>query len=645
MRSTKPVNHVKLVLVSLSIVSLLVGSFTFYSSNIDDAQAADLNNFNAGSIISDSVFYNYKTMSANDIQEFLEKKVPNCASGYTCLKDYSSLSTEKSPDAYCSGYTASTQTSSQMIYDISQSCRINPQVMLVLLQKEVGLVTHTGPGSWRYRTATGYGCPDTAACDSQYYGFFNQLYNAARQYRVYQAKPSSYNYVANRNNNIYYHPSSSCGSKTVYIQNQATAGLYNYTPYQPNTASLSAGYGTGDSCSSYGNRNFWLYFTDWFGDTQKEPEFTNFADPRRLVLINDASKINSVTSTTTGDTFPSGMVRKFTSKIELPNGNMCYRTEADHNSNSKLCMLASNLSEITINYQDLTAGNVKQINGSGYKVDIRRNIKVSENYSDTRQIQFNKTATVEGIVYYISKVDAANSSVEYGIPADMLNDSSLFEDINPTFMKVSGEMFKYNIGTMSHVDPQLAINTTRTFTSRTKIDNIWYYRTEIDGMASLGKAIPENNLSTSLAEPFSNMRCLIVNSDTQYKNISTGSASSQSAPTGTILEFGYKIITDSDKYYQTLNDYSAGVAIAIDSDALSDFSCYEPFSNPRQMRLNASSAKYNPTTGDPVGYFSKGMTREFKSKVYSNGKWYYRTASDTDNRVDLAFPASVVSNI
>jgi uncharacterized protein with LGFP repeats len=36
---------------------------------------------------------------------------------------------------------------------------------------------------------------------------------------------------------------------------------------RPNAASLAAGRGTGDSCSSYGNRNFWGYFTDWFGST------------------------------------------------------------------------------------------------------------------------------------------------------------------------------------------------------------------------------------------------------------------------------------------------------------------------------------------------------------------------------------------
>ena len=57
----------------------------------------------------------------------------------------------------------------------------------------------------------------------------------------------------------------------MFIQNQATAGLYNYTPYQPNAAALAAGYG-GDACSAYGNRNFWNDFTDWFGPTtQRAP--------------------------------------------------------------------------------------------------------------------------------------------------------------------------------------------------------------------------------------------------------------------------------------------------------------------------------------------------------------------------------------
>ena len=64
-----------------------------------------------------------------------------------------------------------------------------------------------------------------------------------------------------------YNPSASCGAKTITIANKATASLYYYTPYQPNSAAIAAGWGTGSSCSSYGNRNFFLYFTSWFGST------------------------------------------------------------------------------------------------------------------------------------------------------------------------------------------------------------------------------------------------------------------------------------------------------------------------------------------------------------------------------------------
>ena len=33
-----------------------------------------------------------------------------------------------------------------------------------------------------------------------------------------------------------YHPETSCGSAKFTIRNQATANLYNYTPYAPNAA-------------------------------------------------------------------------------------------------------------------------------------------------------------------------------------------------------------------------------------------------------------------------------------------------------------------------------------------------------------------------------------------------------------------------
>ncbi|TFB86267.1 hypothetical protein E3O11_05130 [Cryobacterium levicorallinum] len=65
-----------------------------------------------------------------------------------------------------------------------------------------------------------------------------------------------------------YHPNGACASSNVLIENRATAALYYYTPYQPNAAALNNLGGTGDTCSSYGNRNFWVHYNNWFGSPQ-----------------------------------------------------------------------------------------------------------------------------------------------------------------------------------------------------------------------------------------------------------------------------------------------------------------------------------------------------------------------------------------
>lgn len=255
------------------------------------ASALSGSEFRPGRIIDDSVFFNPGSMSQQQIQDFLNAKVPTCdtngtqsyngttraayaaSRGYpapfTCLKDYKQDTNNKSAETgLCNGHTGgSNKTSAQIIYEVAQSCGISPKVLLVLLEKEQALVTDDWPWSIQYRSATGYGCPDTAPCDAEYYGFFNQVYNAARQFKKYARDADQYSYRANRNNSVQYNPETSCGSSTVYIENPSTAGLYIYTPYQPNAAALNNLYGTGDSCSAYGNRNFWRLFNDWFGTT------------------------------------------------------------------------------------------------------------------------------------------------------------------------------------------------------------------------------------------------------------------------------------------------------------------------------------------------------------------------------------------
>ncbi|MCK2036310.1 VCBS repeat-containing protein [Microbacterium sp. SSW1-49] len=248
--------------------------------------------FTPGNIISNAVFTNKNTMTEAQIQTFFNSKVAKCQSGYVCLKDFKITSVTRPADAYCSGYTgAANESAARIIYRVAQSCNINPRVLIVMLQKEQGLVTHTWPSAWRYNIALGQGCPDTAPCDPNYVGFFHQIYGAARQMQIYMEGKWFQWYAPGNTWNILYNPNASCGSAPVYVANAATAALYYYTPYQPNAAALRAGYGEGNSCSAYGNRNFYNYFTDWFGSTQsQQPAVT----PPVLKSVNTTNYIVGV---------------------------------------------------------------------------------------------------------------------------------------------------------------------------------------------------------------------------------------------------------------------------------------------------------------------------------------------------------------
>lgn len=228
----------------------------------------DFAGFDPGSIVSDSVFYDSTTMSEEDIRIFLEGVNGGCREGrggIPCISDYVEDSPSFAADDSCFEFVgASDDTAASIIWKSATSCGINPQVLLVMLQKEQGLLTASGLrlNESRYLTAMGYGCPDSAACDPQFFGFANQVYHAARQLRMYANWPGEYAVQPEQMNGVAFHPDSDCGATEVFVENYATAGLYNYTPYQPNQAALS---GVQDPCASVGNLNFYAYFNAWFG--------------------------------------------------------------------------------------------------------------------------------------------------------------------------------------------------------------------------------------------------------------------------------------------------------------------------------------------------------------------------------------------
>lgn len=254
--------------------------------------------FQPGYIISDTNFYDSRAMSAAQIHTFLNQRIAATADGrctigevrgsedrragsrfgsttvaYACLKDAKFSTKSRASNAYCSAYAGSStpESTATIISKVARSCGINPRVLLVILQKEQSLITDTWPTAYQFDYATGANCPDngpgnSANCDAGSAGFPAQVYFSAWHLKRYTAQ-NGLNYNPGRVNTINWHhiAARGCGTSEVYINNLATATLYTYTPYRPNQAALNAGWGEGDSCSSYGNRNFFQYYKQWFG--------------------------------------------------------------------------------------------------------------------------------------------------------------------------------------------------------------------------------------------------------------------------------------------------------------------------------------------------------------------------------------------
>ncbi len=248
--------------ISFLVISALIFSFLFNTGTAFAAIPQEPG-FNPNKIIDDKVFSNSNTMSASDIQKFLQDK--------------GSILANTSPDFLAKlrePNTSNPRTAAQLIYDASKEAGINPQVILVTLNKEQSLITgrQGATGDVLQRAldfSLGFGCPDSQPCGLIYKGFYNQLFGGVDEGNnsyLGAAKSLMKSFSTPGGRGPYFNGAiakvgdaitlpNTLGSyenvqanQSIVLSNSATAALYRYTPHVYN-----------------GNYNFWRFFKQWFG--------------------------------------------------------------------------------------------------------------------------------------------------------------------------------------------------------------------------------------------------------------------------------------------------------------------------------------------------------------------------------------------
>ncbi len=274
--------------------------------------------FNQNNLIDEAVFDNTRTMTAAQIDSWLNTNF----GARSCISTDHGFSAPD-PTGYNTnqGFIYGNNVSAgQVIYDASQTYSINPEVLLTTIQKEQGLVDGSGPygcGANAYAAAAGYGCPDsggsynysggstdlgslngqviatvsnTCVNTSAKIGFSQQIIRAAWLLKFGEQRaegnigwdvqltnqPESGDSWNNSDDPqscysgpmvqgtwqicpggplTYYDGLDTIDSTSVQMDNGATAALYWYTPH------------------FNGNENFDTIFTNWFGNTHVPEAF------------------------------------------------------------------------------------------------------------------------------------------------------------------------------------------------------------------------------------------------------------------------------------------------------------------------------------------------------------------------------------
>ncbi len=551
---------------------------------------------------------------------------------YVCLKNYKQNTPLQTAESGLCGYISAktNRTSAQIITDVSNACDVSPKVLIVLLHKEQGLVMDSWPWKNQYAHATGFGCPDTHPCDPEFSGFFYQVYNAAYQFKKYRANPTNYGYIAGRSNYIQYNPNASCGGSNVYIQNQATAGLYNYTPYQPNAATLSVGLGQTASCGAYGNKNFWWYFTDWFGSTTVP--YVSLDTPRWMETKADIYKKNPGTGTSIDSVIPAGTQIYFSSKITL--GGIPYlRTQYDSELGFSKGILLSDLQEIPVTYTGMTQPRWLELSASVKKTNPITGKPSSDTIPMGTKIYFPTKFEVGGKVYLRTQHDT-NLGATDGIDIASLKDTSVdYQNFSqPRWMQAKIQTSQVDLKGGNASGPIIAAGAQKYFS----------YKVTLNGQSFASEALPISGAYTGI--PFSSLseipldfspmvtpRWMQLSVDAQKIDPLTESTNGPLISSGSQIYFTDKIEVGGKAYLRTQHDNKLNEKSAILlSDLVEIATTYTPMVQPRTLIVKNSLQKIDPITGKALDAVIKtGTAISFADKITVGGVGYLRTSHDS----------------
>lgn len=279
---------------------VILFSILLIASNPVQAVVFDPNN-----IISDDEMLNSNSMNLHDIEVFLSSKGGYIASqmftdAFGSPKTAAQIIFEAANNYECEKMEDYRKWSVAEKQKFCKPARINPKLILVLLQKEQSLLDHKSPSQKKLDWAAGYAVCDNCSMDDsgiqRFKGFGKQVNSAALQFFDYMVNPQNYKY---KPGNTYVISNTNRPDTIVTPANRATAALYNYTPHTYN-----------------GNFNFFKLWINYFSQSYPNGTLLQIKGEKDVWLIQEGKRRTFLTKGALSSRFDINKV-VFVSKNDL----------------------------------------------------------------------------------------------------------------------------------------------------------------------------------------------------------------------------------------------------------------------------------------------------------------------------------------
>lgn len=220
-----------------------------------------------------------------------------------------------------------------------------------------------------------------------------------------------------------------------------------------------------------------------------------------------------------------------------------------------------------------------------------------------------------------------------------------YTPITPEWMQVSSSAQKMNPQTGSATsDAPLATGSEILLTSKITTSNGTFYRTQYDTNYNLNKAILAQNMKLKDFVNLSSPMWIRLKYDSHKQYPYTGYNIDNKIPAGTELKVTSKIDVGGSLSYRTEYDTNANLLKAVPSVFVEEIA-YQPFQEPRWMRVVKDTAYYDPFSKTYGSTVLKGQDFKLSSKVDFSGKAYSRTSELTSSGSMFAIPAADLAEI